>query len=96
VYLHPGACLDRTGDRVHGRVELRTLKAVSVGGFGCLPSAQVVQGTDNTRDLRTRRWRTVIIYAITSLVHAQASPARLADLLGGHWRSSTACTGSGT
>ena len=25
------------------------------------------------------------IYAITSLTHAQASPARLADLLRGHW-----------
>jgi hypothetical protein len=27
----------------------------------------------------------VIVYTITSLAHAQASPARLADLLGGHW-----------
>jgi hypothetical protein len=27
----------------------------------------------------------VTIYAITSLTHAQASPARLADLLRGHW-----------
>jgi Transposase DDE domain len=27
----------------------------------------------------------VIVYAITSLAHAQASPARLADLLRGHW-----------
>jgi hypothetical protein len=33
----------------------------------------------------TRRWRTVTVYAITSLIHAQASPARLADLLRGHW-----------
>jgi hypothetical protein len=27
----------------------------------------------------------VVVYAITSLTHAQASPARLADLLRGHW-----------
>jgi hypothetical protein len=27
----------------------------------------------------------VTVYAITSLTHAQASPARLADLIGGHW-----------
>jgi hypothetical protein len=32
-----------------------------------------------------RRWRTVVVYAITSLPFAQASPARLADLLRGHW-----------
>jgi hypothetical protein len=27
----------------------------------------------------------VTVYAVTSLPHAQASPARLADLLRGHW-----------
>jgi hypothetical protein len=27
----------------------------------------------------------VVVYAVTSLAHAQASSARLADLLGGHW-----------
>jgi hypothetical protein len=27
----------------------------------------------------------VVVYAITSLPHAQASPARLADLIRGHW-----------
>ena len=80
--------LDRTRDRGHGRVELRTLKAVSVGGFGFPHAAQVVQVTRKVRDLRqhtTKRWRTVTVYAITSLTFAQASPARLADLLRGHW-----------
>jgi hypothetical protein len=32
-----------------------------------------------------RRFKTVIVYAVTSLTFAQASPARLADLLRGHW-----------
>jgi len=32
-----------------------------------------------------RRWRTVVVYAITSLPFAHASPARLADLIRGHW-----------
>jgi predicted transposase YbfD/YdcC len=82
---HRVPVLDRTRDRAHGRVELRTLKAVSVGGFGLPHAAQVVQVTRKTRDLGTRRWRTVTVYAITSLIHAQASPARLADLLRGHW-----------
>jgi predicted transposase YbfD/YdcC len=77
--------LDRTRDRGHGRVELRTLKAVSVGEFGFPHVAQVIQVTRKVRDLDARRWRTVTVYAITSLTHAQASPARLADLLRGHW-----------
>jgi predicted transposase YbfD/YdcC len=77
--------LDRTRDHGHGRVELRTLKAVTVNHF-CLPhAAQVLQVTRKTRDLGTRPWRTVTVYAITSLSHAQASPARLADLIRGHW-----------
>jgi predicted transposase YbfD/YdcC len=80
--------LDRTRDRAHGRVELRTLKAVSVSRFGFPHAAQVVQVTRKVRDLRQhnpKRWRTVTVYAITSLTFEQASPARLADYLRGHW-----------
>jgi predicted transposase YbfD/YdcC len=77
--------LDRTRDRGHGRVELPTLKAVTVHHFGFPHTAQVIQVTRKTRELRTGRWRTVTIYAITSLTFAQASPARLADYLRGHW-----------
>jgi predicted transposase YbfD/YdcC len=77
--------LDRTRDRAHGRVELRTLKAVSVRGFGFPHTAQVIQVTRRIRGLRSRRWQTVTVYAVTSLTHAQASPARLADLIRGHW-----------
>ena len=53
--------------------------------FGFPHAAQVLQVTRKTRDLHTRRWRTVTVYAITSLPFDQASPARLADLLRGHW-----------
>jgi predicted transposase YbfD/YdcC len=77
--------LDRMRDRGHGRIELRTLKAVSVNHFGFPHAAQVIQVTRKTRDLGTRRWHTVVVYAITSLSFAQARPARLAHLLGGHW-----------
>jgi predicted transposase YbfD/YdcC len=76
---------DRTRDRGHGRVELRTLKAVTVDHFGFPHAAQVLQVTRKTRDLATRRWHTVVVYAITSLPFAQGRPARLADLLRGHW-----------
>jgi predicted transposase YbfD/YdcC len=82
---HHVPVLDRTRDRGHGRVELRTLKAVTVHHFGFPHTAQVIQVTRKVRDLGTRRWRTVVVYAVTSLTFAQASPARLADLLRGHW-----------
>ena len=59
-------------------------------------AAQVVQVTRKRRGLHTRRWRTVTAYAITSLTFAQASPARLADLLRASGRSRMACTGSAT
>jgi hypothetical protein len=32
-----------------------------------------------------RRWQTVTVYALTSLTAAQASPARLANYVRGHW-----------
>jgi predicted transposase YbfD/YdcC len=79
--------LDRTRDRGHGRIEVRTLKAVSVHHFGFPHAAQVLQVTRKTRDLHDhpRRFTIVTVYAITSLTHAQASPARFADLIRGHW-----------
>jgi predicted transposase YbfD/YdcC len=88
---HRVPVLDRTCDRGHGRVELRTLKAVTVHHFGFPHAAQVLQVTRKrkVRHLRggasARRWQTVTVYAITSLSFEQASPARLADLLRGHW-----------
>ena len=57
--------LDRTRDRGHGRIELRTLKIVTVHHFGFPHTAQVLQVTRKTRDLRDsnlRRWRTVVVY----------------------------------
>jgi predicted transposase YbfD/YdcC len=76
---------DRTRDRGHGRVEIRTLKAISVRHFGFPHAAQVIQVTSKTRQLGSSRWRTVTVYAITSLPFELARPARLADLLRGHW-----------
>jgi len=76
---------DRTRDRGHGRVEIRTLKAVSVRHFGFPHAAQVLQITRKTRKLHTTKWQTVTVYATTSLPFGQARPARLADLLRRHW-----------
>jgi predicted transposase YbfD/YdcC len=84
---HQVPVADRTRDQAHGRVELRTLKVVSVHAqqLGFPHAAQVIQVTRKTRRLHASRWRAVTVYAITSLAFAQASPARLADLLRGHW-----------
>jgi predicted transposase YbfD/YdcC len=77
---------DRTRDRGHGRIEIRTLKAVSVRHFGFPHAAQVLQVTRKVCDLATRTWHTVVVvYAITSLSFQQARPARLADLIRRHW-----------
>ena len=76
---------DRTRDQAHGRVELRTLKVVSVQGFGFPHAAQVIQVTRKTRDLHTNRWQAVTVYAMTSLPFQLARPARMVDLVGGHW-----------
>jgi predicted transposase YbfD/YdcC len=79
---------DRTRDQAHGRIEHRTLKVVTAHHIGFPYAAQVLQVTRKTRNLRTntpRRWRTMPVYAITSLPFEQARPARLADLLRGHW-----------
>jgi predicted transposase YbfD/YdcC len=90
---HRVPVLDRTGDRGHGRVEMRTLKAVSVGRFGFPHAAQVLQVTRKRKvaashastSTRRRRWQAVTVYAVTSLPFEQASPARLADAIRGHW-----------
>jgi predicted transposase YbfD/YdcC len=78
--------LDRTRDRGHGRVETRSLKVVTVPGLAFPHAAQAVQITRRVRDLQQRRWRTMVVYAITDLTAAQASPEQLAELLRGHWR----------
>jgi predicted transposase YbfD/YdcC len=77
--------LDRTRDHGHGRVEVRTLKVATVAGLGFPHATQAIRITRRVRPLASRRWRTVTVYAVTSLSAPQASPARLADYLRGHW-----------
>jgi DDE_Tnp_1-associated/Transposase DDE domain len=88
---HRVPVLDRTRDRGHGRIEHRTLKAVTVGRFGFPHAAQVIQITrmrtvgDWHASTRRRRWQTVTLYAITSLPFQLASPLALP----------TCCAGTG-
>ena len=78
------------------RVELRALKAVTVGGFAVPHAAQVVQVTRKTRGVHApRRCTTVVVDAVTSLTFAQASPPGPPSSSGGTGRSRMACTTSG-
>jgi predicted transposase YbfD/YdcC len=79
------AVADHTCDRGHGRVETRRLQVATVAGLDFPHATQAIRITRRVRRLHHRRWRTVAVYAVTSLTAAQASPARLADWIRGHW-----------
>jgi predicted transposase YbfD/YdcC len=76
---------DHTRDRGHGRAEIRRLQATTVAGLDFPHATQAIRITRRVRSLHSRRWRTVTVYAVTNLTAAQASPARLADWIRGHW-----------
>jgi predicted transposase YbfD/YdcC len=76
---------DHTYDRGHARVELRRLQVTTVAGLDFPHATQALRITRRVRPLAGRRWRTVTVYAVTSLSADQARPARLADWIRGHW-----------
>jgi predicted transposase YbfD/YdcC len=79
---------DETGQRGHGRYDIRRLQVVTCTGALALDFPHAVQALRIRRrrlNLATGRWSTVTLYAITNLTAAQASPADLADALRGHW-----------
>jgi predicted transposase YbfD/YdcC len=76
---------DDTRDRGHGRVEIRRLQVTTVAGLDFPHATQAIRITRRVRPLAGHKWRTVTVYAVTSLTAAQASPARLADWIRGHW-----------
>jgi predicted transposase YbfD/YdcC len=65
---------DTTRDRGHGRVEIRRLQVTTVAGLNFPHATQAMRITRRVRPLADRRWRTVTVYAITSLTAAQAPP----------------------
>jgi predicted transposase YbfD/YdcC len=80
--------------RGHGRIEKRTLKAVTVpAGLGFPHAAQAIQIIRTSRpiskDTKTkrnkRRPRRELIYAICTLTAEDAQPAELAAWAKGHW-----------
>jgi hypothetical protein len=87
--------MDRTREHAHGRIEIRTLKVAAVAGL-CFPhAAQAIQVTRRVRAPGSR-WRTVTVYAVTSLTLGTASPRSWPAGFAGTGRSRTGCTGSAT
>ena len=76
---------DTTCDRGHGRAEIRRLQVTTIAGLDFPHAVQALRITRRVRCLRSRRWRAVTVYAVTSLTATQASPARLADWIRGYW-----------
>jgi hypothetical protein len=74
-------CWTAPATRGHGRIELRTPKAVSVGRFGFPHAAQVLQVTRKSRDLDAspQRFTTVTVYAVTGPPFAQAQRRHARD-----------------
>ncbi len=72
--------------RAHGRVEQRTVKVVTVATGIVFPHArQAIQITRKTRRPKSRKWKTEVVYAVTSLAAEQATAADLAQWVRGHW-----------
>jgi predicted transposase YbfD/YdcC len=76
---------DETHDRGHGRYEIRRLQVVSSDRLDFPHATQAIRITRRVRSQKTKKWRTVTVYAITNLTAAEAGPAELADYIRGHW-----------
>ena len=82
----------RARARGHGRVETRAISVVSLDRCPDLSgeffphAAQAIKLVRRRRPLRPGgKWKTVTVYAITSLTAFQADPALLARWIRGHW-----------
>jgi predicted transposase YbfD/YdcC len=72
--------------RAHGRVERRVVKVMTVATGIVFPHArQAIQITRKTRRLNSKKWRTEVVYAVTSLAFEQAAAAEIAAWIRGHW-----------
>lgn len=76
---------DETHDRGHGRYEIRRLQVLSSDRLNFPHAAQALRITRRVRDQKTKKWRTITVYALTNLTAAQARPADLARWIRGHW-----------
>jgi hypothetical protein len=77
--------------RGHGSAETRTIGVISLhqspdlGGEFFPHAAQAIKLVRRRRSLTSGKWKTVTVYAITSLTAFQADPVLLARWIRGHW-----------
>ncbi|MEU9366248.1 ISAs1 family transposase [Streptomyces avermitilis] len=76
---------DRTRATGHGRQEIRRLKVCTVNNLLFPGARQAVQIVRRRVHRKTGKISLKTVYAVTSLTAEQASPARLARLIRGHW-----------
>ncbi|MFE5486136.1 ISAs1 family transposase [Streptomyces sp. NPDC056527] len=78
--------LDRTRTAGHGHREVRRLKVCTVEAGLLFPHAvQAIEIKRRRVNTKTGKAQTKTVYAVTSLAPDQAEPARLAELIRGHW-----------
>ncbi|MEU1371575.1 ISAs1 family transposase [Streptomyces sp. NPDC005803] len=76
---------DRIRTTGHGRCEIRRLKVCTVNNLLFPGARQAVQIVRRRVNHTTGKISLKTVYAVTSLVAEQAPPARLAQLIRGHW-----------
>ncbi|MFD9851606.1 ISAs1 family transposase [[Kitasatospora] papulosa] len=76
---------DRTRTTGHGRCEIRRLKVCTVNNLLFPGARQAVQIVRRRVNRTTGKVSLKTIYAVTSLAAEQAPPARVAQLIRGHW-----------
>ncbi|GAA2412895.1 hypothetical protein GCM10010420_47920 [Streptomyces glaucosporus] len=76
---------DKTRTTGHGRAGIRRLKVCTVNNLLFPGACQVVQVVRRRVHRKTGKVSLKTVYAVTSLTAEQAPPARLAQLVRGHW-----------
>lgn len=76
----------RTRGSGHGRAEIRRIKVATVNNLLFPGACQAVQIKRRRTDRKTGKTTITTVYAVTSLTAEQAAPARLAQLVRGHWK----------
>ncbi len=76
----------RTRGTGHGRSEIRRIKVATVSNLLFPGASQAVQIKRRRTDRKTGKTTIATVYAVTSLIAEQASPAQLAQLSRDHWK----------
>lgn len=76
----------RIRDTGHGRAEIRRIKVATVTNLFFPEARQAIQIKRRRTDRKTGRTTVKTVYAVTSLIAEEATPAQLAKLIRDHWK----------